>query len=103
MIKKYIKSFIVATIFIFSTAFISPGASVSAQNATYSCGAYGASTYSQNNCGGSIKPPNTGFAKLLEPDVLIPTSGSLVALLLGIGIIVFKLRKHKAAAASDSR
>jgi len=91
--KKYLTSLLIAAVFTVSTLFLP--ASTALADATYSCGAYGAGAYSaQTNCDG-VTPPNTGFAKFMQPDILVPTAGSFVALAAGVGVVIFQLRKRR--------
>jgi len=80
-----------------------------AADATYSCGTYGSGSYNDNtNCAGATSggttsgtdganvpgAPNTGFAKLMQPQNLTAVIGSLVILAFGIGMII-RARSHK--------
>ncbi len=100
MIKKYIQSLFIVLSLVLG-GLLAPASQVTAQEATYSCGTYGGGSYSQNGCSGqtsngttTIKPPDTGFAKLMHPTNLLALLGFLAIIALGIGII-FKLRHQK--------
>jgi hypothetical protein len=94
--KKYIKSFLITAALIVGLGFMAPAQPALAQqaNATYSCGAYGSSTYNNNDSCNGVTPPNTGFAKLTEPGTIIPIGIFLAVIAAGI-IVIFKTRKQK--------
>lgn len=94
--KKYLKSFLIAAALVVSLGLTVPSQPVAAQqaNATYSCGAYGNSTYNNNDSCNGVTPPNTGFAKLTEPSTLIPIGIFLAIIAAGI-VVIIKTRKQK--------
>lgn len=94
--KKYIKSFLIAAALIVGLGFTAQTQPVAAQqaNATYSCGTYGSSTYSNNDTCNGVTPPNTGFAKLTEPGTIIPIGVFLTIIAAGI-VVILKTRKQK--------
>lgn len=103
--KRRISSFLVSSMIVLGTcmAFATPNVSAQA-SAEYSCGDYGASTYSNgndcsgnNNTGGStggVGAPNTGFALLSKPDVYIPLGLSILAIAAGVALLLKKRRKN---------
>lgn len=104
MVKTYIKSLLLIAVFVLGVS-LHTALPVAAQSATYSCGAYGGGNYSETECasggatgGGtsqdSVKPPDTGFAKLMQPTNLIALIASILAILAGLGII-FHLRRQR--------
>ena len=92
--KKYIASFLVTISLIVGVGLTSEQ-TVSAQSAsTYSCGVYGSGTYNNADCTGTVTPPNTGFARILQPDYLLPIVGFAAAIVLG-AFLVYKTRKQQ--------
>ena len=95
--KKYLQSFLITVALAIGFGLVTPVPNVAAQSTTgtYSCGTYGAGQYSQGECVDSnVTPPNTGFARLMQPDYLLPIVGFLVVAIIGTAII-FKTRKQK--------
>jgi len=95
---NYVKIFLASLLFICGVSLASPVMHVSAASThEYSCGTYSAGSYSNGGgCpddGSGIKPPDTGFAKLMQPSNLLAIIGSLLLLGVGVGIVV-KLRKR---------
>jgi hypothetical protein len=97
--RQYLKTALVAVIFVFSLSLAVPTSGVSAlENTQYSCGTYGSGNYSTGGtCSNNdnITAPNTGFAaQLLQPNNLIPLIASVLAIAVGATLL---LKKHKKA------
>jgi hypothetical protein len=95
MTKKHLTSFIIASIAILAILVVPCEQTALAQAGKYSCGTYSAGDYSEGDCT-SVKLPNTGFARLTQPGVMIPAIGSVILIAIGVTAIVFRMRKRKA-------
>ena len=96
--RQHIKAAIITLTLIVGFSFVfSPASALAATTGDYSCGSYGGGNYSEGgNCSNNnnIKPPNTGFALLLQPDHAVPLTVSLAAIIAGVTLLVIRRKKR---------